>query len=29
MTVLGLYPLQPSDGVGGHEGAGQVVGDGA
>ena len=25
MTVLGLYPLQPSDGVGGHEGAGQVV----
>lgn len=29
MTVLGLYPLQPSDGVGGHEGVGEVIATGA
>jgi Alcohol dehydrogenase GroES-like domain len=29
MTVLGLYPLQPFDGVGGHEGVGEVVAAGA
>lgn len=29
MTVMGLYPLQPADGVGGHEGVGEVIAAGS
>ena len=29
MTVAGLYPLQPADGVGGHEGVGEIVAAGS